>query len=117
LLGVFFSSFRLGAKARVEIEDLGNEVWVCPVSAYEIEWKRRIGKLRAPQIPDWESELAARRYLIMPVTMTHFVGAAGLPMHHRDPWDRILISQARLENLVIVSPDGEFAAYGVATLW
>lgn len=117
LLGVFFSSYSLGAKARSKIADLANEVWVCPVSAYEIEWKRRIGKLQAPAIGDWEAALTSRGYLVAPITLAHFVGAASLPMHHRDPWDRMLIAQALANNLTIVSPDRAFPAYGVPTLW
>ncbi len=117
LLGVLFSSFRLGTNARAAIGDLNNQVWVCPASAYEIEWKRCIGKLHAPAVADWEAALASRGYLITAVTVAHFVGAANLPMHHRDPWDRLLIAQAMADHLTIVSPDRVFPAYGVATLW
>lgn len=117
LLGVFFSSFPLGARAHAEIADMRNEVWVCPAAAYEIEWKRRIGKLRAPAVPDWQAALALRGYNIAQITLAHFIGAASLPMIHRDPWDRLLIAQARAENLTIVSPDRAFPDYGVATLW
>ncbi len=117
LLGVFFSSFPLGAQARVEIADLANEVWVCPASAYEIEWKRRIGKLQAPAVADLEASLISRGYLIAALTLTHFTAAANLPMHHRDPWDRLPIAQAAAENLTIVSPDRGLPAYGVPTIW
>lgn len=118
VLGVFFSpSFPLGVRAHAEVSDLRNEVWVCPVSAYEIEWKRRIGKLAAPAVPDWESVLTVRGYRIAAPTISHFVRSARLPMHHRDPWDRLLIAQALAENLTIVSPDRYFPAYGVPTLW
>ncbi len=117
LLGVFFSSFRLGKRALAAITDLNNQVWVCPASAYEIEWKRRIGKLQTPAVADWEAALTSRGYLVKPVTLELFVAAANLPMHHRDPWDRLLIAQAMADNLAIVSPDREFPAYGVPTLW
>jgi PIN domain nuclease of toxin-antitoxin system len=117
LLGVFFTSFRLGTSARAAIADLNNQVWVCPASAYEIEWKRRIGKLQVPAVADWEAALTTRGYAVTPVTVAHFVGAANLPMHHRDPWDRLLIARALADNLTIVSPDRVFPAYGVATLW
>jgi PIN domain nuclease of toxin-antitoxin system len=117
LLGVFFSSFRLGKRARIAIADLNNQVWICPASAYEIEWKRRIGKLQIPAVADWEAALTSRGYLLKPVAMEHFVAAANLPMHHCDPWDRLLIAQALADNLTIVSPDREFPAYGAPTLW
>lgn len=112
-----FSSFQLGASARAAIGDLNNQVWVCPASAYEIEWKRRIGKLQVPAVADWEAALASRGYAITSLTVAHFVGAANLPMHHRDPWDRLLIAQAMANSLTIVSPDRVFPAYGVPTLW
>ena len=117
LLGVFFSSFPLGARAHAAVSDLSNEVWVCPASAYEIEWKRRIGKLQAPAVADWEAALTSRGYLVAPVTIAHFVGAASLPMHHRDPWDRLLIAQALADGLTIVTKDRAFPAYGVPVLW
>jgi PIN domain nuclease of toxin-antitoxin system len=117
VLGVFFSSFPLGSRARSEISDLRNEIWVCPVSAYEIEWKRQLGKLNAPSVPDWESVLTVRGYRILVPTLAHFVSSAKLPMHHRDPWDRLLIAQAIAENLTIVSPDRYIPPYGVPTLW
>jgi PIN domain nuclease of toxin-antitoxin system len=118
LLGVFFfPSFRLGARARTEIENLRNEIWVCPASAYEIEWKRQIGKLSVPETPDWELALKSRGYRIGTIGLSLFVSAASLPRHHRDPWDRLLIAQALTEHLTIVSPDRSFRAYGVPTLW
>lgn len=66
---------------------------------------------------DWETELATRGYQVMPVTIAHFVGAASLPMHHRDPWDRLLVAQAIAGGLTVVSPDRCFPSYGVPTLW
>lgn len=117
LLGVFFSPFSLGAAGRAEIADRRNEVWVSPVSAYEIDWKRHIGKLNAPVVPDWEAVLTVRGYSIAALTVSHLSNAALLPKHHRDPWDRILVAQALAENLILVTGDSKIAAYGVATLW
>jgi PIN domain nuclease of toxin-antitoxin system len=116
-LGVFFSAFPLSPRAHEAIADLDNEVWVCPASAYEIEWNRRNGKLDAPAVADWHAALTSRRYNVAQITLAHFVGAAALPMIHRDPWDRLLIALARAEKLTIVSPDRALPAYGVATLW
>jgi PIN domain nuclease of toxin-antitoxin system len=117
LLGVLFASFPIGPHARAAIVAPANAVFVSPVSAYEIEWKRANGKLRMPSIPDWETALITRGYLVAGLTITHFVEAATLPRHHRDPWDRLLVAQAKADGFVIASPDAMLPAYGVATLW
>jgi len=117
LLGVFHSSFPLGARARTEIVNPQNDIWVSPVSAYEIEWKRRNGKLQMPAIQNWQAALASQNYQIAALDLAHFLTAAALPMHHRDPWDRLMIAQALAEGMTIVSADAKFPAYGVATLW
>jgi PIN domain nuclease of toxin-antitoxin system len=53
----------------------------------------------------------------LPITLAHAAAVAELPLHHGDPFDRLLVAQARLENAVIVSRDRRLAAYGVPVLW
>lgn len=117
LLGVFYKQFPLGGRTRAEIANVATEVWVCPASAYEIEWKQRIGKLKAPPIPDWKTMLTARGYQISNLDLSHYVAATRLPMLHRDPWDRLLIALALSEGMTIASSDRHFAAYGVPVIW
>jgi PIN domain nuclease of toxin-antitoxin system len=65
---------------------------------------------------DLVETLLARRFSPLPITVDHAVAAADLPLHHSDPFDRMLIAQAQLESLTIVTRDRRFAAYDVAIL-
>jgi PIN domain nuclease of toxin-antitoxin system len=104
----------LVASARDAIADPRNEVAFSAGSIWEISIKRAIGKLRVR--PDLIDVLIARRFLPLPITVEHALAAAELPLHHPDPFDRMLIVQAQLEGRTIVTRDREFAAYDVALL-
>lgn len=84
-------------------------------TAWEIEIKRALGKLDAPD--DLADALAAGGYRTLPVSLEHAVLAGRLPPRHRDPFDRMLVSQAKLEGLTIVSGDRRIAEYDVPVLW
>lgn len=85
------------------------------VSVWEIAIKRSLGKL---EIDDrWPRELARLGFDPLPVTARHAEHVAHLPWHHRDPFDRLLVSQAIVEGLTVVSADSRLAAYGVSVLW
>lgn len=105
---------RLGSAAREAIRGPENDVAVSAASIWELEIKIASGKLRI------EVELLdeTRRvgYYLLPVAAEHGVAAARLPLHHRDPFDRMLIAQAQVEGLTIVTRDPRFAPYGVMTL-
>jgi PIN domain nuclease of toxin-antitoxin system len=105
-------SRRLSRPALDAIDDIANEVYVSAASAWEIATKARLGKLR------FNGTLAERieKYDVRPlaVTVEHGWTAGGLPWIHRDPFDRILVAQAQIEELVLVSSDPVFAQYGVA---
>ncbi len=77
-------------------------------------WRSSSGWRRTDS--DAVAEIAANGFLELPITAAHADAAARLPRHHEDPFDRLLIAQARLEGLVLVSRDGAFAAYGVPLL-
>lgn len=101
--------------ARKALEEGGNAVSVSAVSVWEIAIKRSIGKL---SIEDrWASALTRLGFDPMPITSLHAEHVDGLPWHHRDPFDRLLISQALLEDRAIVSADARLSAYGVEVLW
>ncbi|MGH3773669.1 MAG: type II toxin-antitoxin system VapC family toxin [Pseudonocardiaceae bacterium] len=87
------------------------EVMVSAVSAFEIATKVAIGKLRTPG--DLVAQITEQEMIELPVTVRHGLAVGQLPMHHRDPFDRLFIAQARCEELTIVTSDPAFAAYDV----
>jgi PIN domain nuclease of toxin-antitoxin system len=105
--------------ARHEIDDMRNSVFVSAASAWEIATKVRIGKL--PGAPTIATNLAAiveaQGFVPLPVTFVHGQTAGALPGPHRDPFDRMLIAQAMIDDMVLVSNDQQFDTYGVRRLW
>jgi len=96
------------------IRDRNNAIFVSAVSAVEIAIKAALGKLEAPS--DLEEEIPIRGYSHLPLRYAHGAAMRSLPMHHQDPFDRMLIAQARLEGLTIISHDRKFESYPVALL-
>jgi PIN domain nuclease of toxin-antitoxin system len=107
----------LSHKARRAAENPGNTVFASAVSGYELAYKRMRGLLDFEIVDELAEFLHRARLVEMPVTMTHTIAAAELPGLHRDPWDRILVAQARIESLTIVTIDSRLESYGVKTLW
>lgn len=89
-------------------------VAVSAASAWEIGIKQAMGKLRGPD--DLVGELAGNGFTELPVTVAHALAAGALPPHHADPFDRMLVAQARLEACTLVTRDPRLGAYGVALL-
>lgn len=110
---------RLSARVRNLIEDPDNEILLSYVSAWEIAIKVPLGRLRVPgHLP----ELIPRRLLdygfaALPIELPHVLAVARLPLLHRDPFDRLLVCQAQIENLPILTGDGALAQYGVEVIW
>ena len=99
---------------RAAIEDPENEVSVSAASIWEIAIKRGIGKLSfARHITD---TAASYGFSVLPISGAHAEHAGGLPHHHRDPFDRLLVAQAELEDMVLGTQDSRLRLYGVATL-
>jgi PIN domain nuclease of toxin-antitoxin system len=109
----------LSASARAGIESPDNEVFVSAVSVWEIAIKYAQGKLSslAAIMPDLASVVGAQHFSALPMTLRHGQSAGALPGPHRDPFDRMLMAPAMLANLVFVSNEQPFDAYGVARLW
>jgi PIN domain nuclease of toxin-antitoxin system len=104
----------LGPRVREAIADPGNIVFVSAASAWEVAVKREVGKLDAPgAISAW---IAEGGFAELAIEVDHAIASAELPKHHRDPFDRLLIAQARLEQLTLVTNDAEIAKYDVETL-
>lgn len=104
----------LSPHAYEAIADPENEIAVSAVTPWELEIKRASGKLKSPQ--DVVGRLKAEQFQALAITVEHGIAAARLPLHHRDPFDRMLIAQAQIEGLTIVTRDPRFALYSVATM-
>ena len=103
----------LGALAREAIASADNEVLVSSASIWEIGIKQKKGMLDAPN--DLVA-VAKRSFIEMPITFLHAEQAGMLPRHHDDPFDRMLVAQAQMEGLIIVTADAALRRYGVRTM-
>lgn len=104
----------LSPEARVAISNPENTVFLSAVVVWEIRIKQRIGKL---ELPDEFSEVLERQpFTELPITIDHANALTWLPMIHRDPFDRLLVAQAMVEELTIVSRDSVIAGYGVSVI-
>jgi PIN domain nuclease of toxin-antitoxin system len=115
LLALLSSDYRLSPAARTALERPDARLIVSAVSVWEIAIKRAIGKLQAPDDVIERIEEAGAELLTITARHAHASGA--LPLHHRDPFDRLLIAQAQMERCAIVSGDGAFPAYDVPVVW
>ncbi|HEX5043161.1 MAG TPA: type II toxin-antitoxin system VapC family toxin [Candidatus Polarisedimenticolaceae bacterium] len=107
---------RLGADARAGISDACSVVLVSAATVWEIEIKRRLGRLEMGDA-DLTEQLVAEGFAELPISSRHARRAAHLPPHHDDPFDRMIVAQALLEGLTCVSRDAALSAYGVPILW
>jgi PIN domain nuclease of toxin-antitoxin system len=114
LLWWLFDDPHLGTGVANLIADGGEEIVISAVSAFEITTKQALGKLEAPD--DLEEQVERSGFTQLPITIRHGVEAGKLPLHHRDPFDRLLIAQARCEGLTLVTADHAMAAYEVPIL-
>ena len=114
----FAEPHRLSRRVQNLLGDPGNERWVSAVSFWEISTKIQIGKLKLPADRAYYSErlkdLQARP---LPLELRHSLALFDLPRHHKDPFDRLLIAQAREEGLTLATRDEVFARYPVETIW
>lgn len=115
----FMEGVRLSQKARNFLLDtINNEIFVSHVTAWEISIKYGIGKLKIPDIPEiWVPDRIRRAgFTHLPIEIQPLLRVYNLPPHHKDPFDRLLISQANASNLTIVTEDPNFSKYQVKTL-
>ena len=105
----------LPPSARELIADPENEPLVSAASVWEIAIKRSLGKLHVPD--DLPATIVAEGFTWLELTARNAWEVRALPMHHRDPFDRVLIAQALAERIPVVTGDARFAAYGVETCW
>jgi PIN domain nuclease of toxin-antitoxin system len=105
----------IGPRARKAIASGENQVVVSAVVIWEVAIKRRLGKLTAP--PDLLQQLERAGVDLLPVTARHADRVGTLPLHHRDPFDRLLIAQADTEGLPLVTADDDLQRYGIEVVW
>ena len=96
---------------RKALSDPAAEQYLSTVTVWELTIKRRIGKLTFP--PDLFDKALAAGCIAVPVTWAHALATYDLPLHHGDPFDRMLIAQARVEGLTLMSADRVFQRYDV----
>jgi PIN domain nuclease of toxin-antitoxin system len=110
---------RLSATAREVIGDGDNSIFLSTASAWEIAIKARLGKLRAPADLEtfFAQQLELNAFEVLPVGLRHALHVASLPDLHRDPFDRMLVAQSRVEDLVLITADPAVARYDVQTVW
>jgi PIN domain nuclease of toxin-antitoxin system len=104
---------KLSSTAKNIFLDNANEILLSAVSGFEIAVKYSLGKLELSEEPKSfvENRVQANALTILPVKMQHTLKLAELPFHHRDPFDRLLIAQALVENVPILSKDAIFSNY------
>jgi PIN domain nuclease of toxin-antitoxin system len=102
-----------GPTAMIEADDA--EVLASVASLWEIAIKNALGKLEAPE--DLPRRVAELGFESLPIDVEHAWAVRQLPHHHRDPFDRLLIAQAQVEGLPIVTSDPAFDAYDVKVFW
>lgn len=109
----------LSSEAKRLIEEPENDIILSVASLWEMAIKVSLGKLTISQPfePFITSQLTANAITLLNISTSHAAVVATLPFHHRDPFDRLLIAQAMVEQLPIVSTDPEFDSYRIKRLW
>jgi PIN domain nuclease of toxin-antitoxin system len=115
LLWWLTDDLRLKRAERAAVADSDAMVHVSAASVWEIAIKASLGKIELDGV-DLEGELTANDFIELPVQWGHAMAAGRLPRHHDDPFDRLLIAQAQVEGLVVVSYDSTFRKYGISLL-
>ena len=118
LIWYFENSFRLPSKTKKIIDDSGNAIYLCTVSLWEIAIKINSGKLelRLP-FEEFLDEVRKRDFELLQIKEEHLKRLAALPLLHRDPFDRMLVATAMVENLTILTVDENIYKYAVPCLW
>lgn len=112
-------SERLSRKARDCLFDPKHHFFLSLASVWELAIKVRIAKINLSEPLDHfvSHEMRQNKFRLLSITLQHATGVASLPLHHRDPFDRLLISQALAEGMPILGADRIFDFYGVERLW
>ena len=110
---------KLSQTARELISDGHNTIYWSAASSWEVSIKYALGRLPLPEAPEifLPSEIAQNRVEPLPIIDLHSFRAGQLPRHHRDPFDRMLVAQAQVESLVLLTNDQKLSLYDVEVQW
>ena len=119
MLWFFWEDSQLSTHAKSLIEDPDNRKLVSIASCWEIAIKTGLGKLNLgePSRSFLPREIARNNFELLPITLDHATAVETMAHHHRDPFDRLLIAQAMIEGLSLVSADEVFDRYGISRWW
>lgn len=105
---------KLSVDVKSIIDNPLNNIFVSVVTPWEILIKIKAKKLRVPK--NFAEFIINGIFKVMPIQIMHVLGIGALPLHHKDPFDRILVSQAKIENLTLITSDEKILEYDVTTL-
>ena len=110
---------QLSVPAKTLIEDSANNIFVSPAIFWEIAIKVQLGKLdlQSPYDEFMYRGIVGNDFAILPIEPKHTSVLTTLPLHHKDPFDRLLVAQAKVENMAIISADTAMDAYNVQRTW
>lgn len=110
---------KLSSRVRKIIGDGRNELFLSAASCWEIAIKAQLGRIKIPDKPELfiSEQMVANAIQGLPIQISHAVHVYNLPAHHRDPFDRMLIAQAQLERLPILTDDPQISQYPVKVIW
>jgi PIN domain nuclease of toxin-antitoxin system len=99
-------------------EDINNELFLSMVSIWEMQIKLQLNKLKLlNSLADMLAIEKKNTIQILPIKLKHIMGLENLPFHHKDPFDRLIISQSLVDAFILLSKDEDFASYPVKCLW
>jgi PIN domain nuclease of toxin-antitoxin system len=110
---------RISRRARGVLADLSHEIFLSAVTSWEIAIKSGAGKLHLPEAPGTyvPRRMADQGLRPLPISHLHALAVGGLPIHHHDPFDRLLIAQANIEDMILITADRMIERYPVQILW
>jgi PIN domain nuclease of toxin-antitoxin system len=110
---------KLSVEVATFIQDPNNVIFISVASVWEMQIKLQTGKLtlRMPLVDIVQHQQKTNRIETLPITLRHVLALADLPLHRKDPFDRLLIAQAQVETLTLISHDPMFAHFPVQVVW
>jgi PIN domain nuclease of toxin-antitoxin system len=109
----------IGAEGEAVLKDNDADIYLSTASSWEIAIKAKIGKSTLPEPPPSyiPKRLAEQNIQALTINQTHALKVYDLPLHHRDPFDRLIIAQALIEEMVVLTSDRDFEKYSVQVVW
>jgi PIN domain nuclease of toxin-antitoxin system len=119
MLWFFWDDSQLSGRAKAEIENASHRKFVSIASCWEIAIKANLGKLALgePSRSFLRREITRNNFELLPISLDHATAVEDLLLYHRDPFDRLLVAQSRIESMPIVSADAVFDQYSVPRIW